>query len=810
MDLQTLFCRWAYVFTFLLTTQDMYALSEISGRVTDSHQAPVSFANVLLMQEDSTLIKGSITNEEGYFLIEDVSEGPYILVVSMLGYKTTHRRLRVEDDRQSIHLDPIRLEEESFQLEAVEISRKKPLFVQKTDRLVINVENSITSVGGSVLEALEKSPGVRINRQGNSISLNGKSGVLILINGKEKQMPLDAALQMLQGTSAAQIEKIELITSPPAKYDASGSGGVINIVFKKSENQGTNASLSLNVGYGRYEKYGGSILFNHRSRKINLYGNYGYSFDHSFEFVNNIRAIHFNNLMTKVSTRPNWIVFKTQHQANLGIDIALTQNTLLGAFVSAYDDEWNNGDNSFTEINITENHTPTTIMNLYSRERRHWQHIMGNLNLVHKINSKQSLGLDLDYLRYRNNSPGDMVNEISDVQTNQLQQEQFRVRKETPLSIWVGKIDHTLKIGEHLTLETGLKGTFTQFENDIEVAKKSMENWEANPNFTQISTLRENVLAAYHSFEYNRNEKTQVSGGIRYEFTDFAINFQGGLNQRLYSNLFPTLNISHQIFENHAIQFTYNKRINRPSFNDLASHATLLDPYTFITGNPFLQPAISNTIKTDYRFKNVLLSISYTHEDSAIATYQPTINAEKNILIYAAQNFDYLNTWNATISLPVSINQWWEMQNNIILLSQHLKTGEGYPLIEIHQPSVSINMTHSFSLPRNFSLELSGAWQSRTLWGYMRMEPIGSVNAGLQKVFADDSKLSFNCTDIFDTYNWRFTTDIPEQNINTFFGVNFEGQKFRISYSRTFGSQKVKSARKRNTGSVEERRRVTN
>ena len=213
MNWQTLSRRCVNVILFFLVTQQIYALCEISGRVVNPNEEPVPFANVLLLRQDSTLIKGNITNEDGGFLIEEVTEGQYRLVVSMLGYQTIYHELYVAAEKSSISLDIIRLAEVSIQLGTVEVSTKKPLFIQETDRMVINVENSITIASGSVLEVLEKSPGVRVNRQSNSIAMNGKSGVVIMINGKESRMPLEAAIQLLQSISAAQVEKIELITT---------------------------------------------------------------------------------------------------------------------------------------------------------------------------------------------------------------------------------------------------------------------------------------------------------------------------------------------------------------------------------------------------------------------------------------------------------------------------------------------------------------------------------------------------------------------------------------------------------------------
>ena len=812
MNVQTLSYRCTIVILSFLVAQQMYALCAISGQIIDVHEEPVAFANILLFRQDSTLAKGGITDENGFFLIEEVVEGQYKLAISMIGYKTTYHELFVTAVKSSISLDIIRLEEEAFQLGAVEISAKKPLFVQEIDRLVINVENSITTATGSVLDVLEKSPGVRVNRQSNSMALNGKNGVVIMLNGKESRMPLEAAIQLLQSMPATQVEKIELITTPPAKYDAEGNAGFINIVYKKSDAYGTNGSMNLRIGYGTYEKYGGNLLFNHRTARINFYGSYSYLFDHSFELVNNTRSILFNGLETTVNSAPDRQIFKTNQLANLGIDLAVSDNTFIGLLISGYNDKWTNGEDAFNAIQVTENNALTTNMNLYNQEYRNWQHLMGNINAEHTISRGQTLSFNLDYLYYKNNNPTDLFNEIEDVQNNIFNQENIRVRKETPLGIWVAKSDYSRKINDQLQLDAGLKITLSQFENDIRVEKQMMDDWESDMNFTQFTALEEKVYAAYSSFRYDFHEKISLSGGLRYELTALSLKKQGLQDDfsRRFGNFFPTFLFSYEINENQSLQFNFNRRISRPTFNDLAPQVILLDPFSFITGNPQLQPAISNTVKADYRFNAILISMGYTHESEAIVTYQPTINAEDNIQIYAAQNLDYLKTWNTMLSFPLYLTKWWEVQTNISVLSQKLKTGGENPPISINQFNYNFNMMHSFQLPQKISLELSGAYQSRTLWGYMIMQPIGSVNAGIQKIFKDHSKLRFSCMDVFDTYDWEFITNVPELNLRSSFAVNWEGQKFMLSYSRNFGNHKMKSTRKWDTGSVEESRRVAN
>lgn len=247
-------------YSFTSFSQNSYI---ISGKVFDASARPIEFASVLLLlKSDSTLVKGTVTEENGRFQLEANDNNEYLLSISMIGFENNYSKSFMLSN--NFDAGEIKLIENNTLTEVV-IKEKKPLYSHKVDRMVINVENSIVSVGGSVLEILEKSPGILVNRQNNSISIVGKEGVVVMINGKVSYVPSNAIVQFLQGMSANNIESLELLTTPPANFDAEGNAGFINIVLKKRLDLGLNGSYTLSAGYGNGGVSTDNISFNFRN-----------------------------------------------------------------------------------------------------------------------------------------------------------------------------------------------------------------------------------------------------------------------------------------------------------------------------------------------------------------------------------------------------------------------------------------------------------------------------------------------------------------------------------------------------------------
>jgi hypothetical protein len=232
------------ILLFLYCLLPFQALPQsIHGRVQDALGAPLPFATVLLLDAgDSSLVKGTVSGEKGDFRLDKVKVGTYLLTASLIGYTPAHgAAFTVGAADTRVVIPTLLLTQAVLQLQEISVQASKPLFEQQADRLVVNVGSSITAAGATALEVLERSPGVSVNRQTNSLAINGREGVLVMVNGKLRRLPPEALLQMLNGMNATTIEKIELITTPPACFDAEGNAGIINLVLKKNDAYGTSA-----------------------------------------------------------------------------------------------------------------------------------------------------------------------------------------------------------------------------------------------------------------------------------------------------------------------------------------------------------------------------------------------------------------------------------------------------------------------------------------------------------------------------------------------------------------------------------------
>lgn len=313
----------------------------ITGTVIEDSGEPLPFANVLLLRTtDSTLVKGEVTDMAGKYAIQNVPAGDYLLLVTMVGYATSYSKPFSLNGNGAKDMGTTTIREDVAQLDAVTVTARKPLFEQKIDRLTINVATSITSAGATALQVLERSPGVQVNRQQGGITIAGKEGVVVMINGKINRMPISAVVEFLDGMPSSNIEKIELITTPPANFDAEGNAGFINIVLKQSGDQGLNGSYSLSAGYGRGESGNANINFNYRKGLFNLYGDYTYLRDGSKQFIITGRRIDFENVLTETLSRSERDPLQSNHTGRLGLDFQLNKKTVIGALLTTYDTKW--------------------------------------------------------------------------------------------------------------------------------------------------------------------------------------------------------------------------------------------------------------------------------------------------------------------------------------------------------------------------------------------------------------------------------------------------------------------------------------
>ncbi|HEY1020977.1 MAG TPA: TonB-dependent receptor, partial [Flavisolibacter sp.] len=579
-----LFSAAAISCVLLLCATFSLAQNTIRGSVLDDKSNPLSEASVLLLQsKDSVLVKGAVTSKTGSYVFDKVAAGSYLVQVSYSGFKNVYRPVSPANGNENLQLPAITVSEKESVLQNVTVSAKKPLFEQQIDRMVINVASSITNAGSTALDILMRSPGIIVNQQNNTISMSGKEGVSVMLNGKLSRMPIEALVQMLAGMSSANIEKIELITTPPANFDAEGNAGFINIVLKKNLNEGTNGSFAVTVGYGLKggPVTGASINLNHRVNRWNIFGDYSFFRFEPHVDIQLYRKVMNGTIATENRMHSQREDFRRNHNGRIGIDYEMGRKTVVGLLVSGFSNLY--GMEAVNRTLLYANNTLDTIMQIDNPERHPLENYSINLNWQQQLKADERLTVNVDRMYYKDVNTLDYFNQFFRGDGSFIYSDNTRSFKETPIRFWVFSADYVKRLSKKADLEGGVKTTFSNFINDVLVERGLQNNWVPDPAFTSKHNLDEKILAAYTSVNLHLGEKTSAKAGLRYEYTTSNLGSETVKNivDRKYGNLFPTIFMSHRLRENSTVNVSYSRRITRPTFNNMAPFVYFVDPNTF-------------------------------------------------------------------------------------------------------------------------------------------------------------------------------------------------------------------------------------
>jgi outer membrane receptor protein involved in Fe transport len=792
----------------VVTSISMYSQSRVYGKIADTTGKPIINANVLLVNsKDSVLVRGTLTTQGGTYSFENINAGKYLVTATHSGINPVYSHaFEIGDGPGNIDMGTIQLEKTDIVLSTITVTVKKPLYEQKIDRLVINVAAAITYAGISALDVLERSPGVLVNRVNNSLSVNGKDGVIIMINGKRNYMDIAGIIQMLASLPSGSVEKIEIITTPPANFDAEGNAGIINIVLKSNDQYGTNGSYTLTAGYSKGEQTSASVNINHRKGKINLFGNYSFSRNRLQQLWTNYHAVTNAGVFMENYSDDHRHGLQSQHNVQAGMDYEINKRTIIGALLSGNYRRWTM--TSFNDASVITNSKPDTLVSIVNDELHTTSYLGANLNFQHTFKPDEKIVLNADYLYYEDKNPNSYFNTYNDGAGNFLYNENVQSNKSTPLKFLILAADYSKRLSKKMDMEAGLKGTESWMSNDINVSQLLQNNWITDTVLSGNHTQKENINAAYTSFTVKFSEKISMKLGLRYEYTHTVIGTitQKDIIERNYGNLFPSIFFQYAINENSSINFSYSRRIYRPSFNDLAPWVIFLDPKTFQTGNPNLRPSITDAVNASYTLKNKIVSLSYSYISPSI-TQQPIINETNNSLVTASQNSKNYQWLALNLALPFTITKWWNMQNNITVAWQKVNTFYVAP-VQTENRGYFFNAAQNFLLPKDISISISGYYSSKYVWGLYTFEPYGGVDAGIQKKIGKKrSTLTFNVSNILNSGKSVLLADIPEQNLLMRNKNTYGYTGFSLSFTHNFGNDKVRGKRDRTTGAEDEKER---
>lgn len=790
--------------------QEIFKQGKITGKIMEAENKPLEFVTVTLLKaSDSSIVKAGLTNTDGTFEFEYLPSGNYLITASLVGYKKeTSSILKVSADNANVSAGIILLDIESTTLKTVNIVAQKPLFEQKIDKLVMNVEGSIVASGGTAMEVLEKAPGVGVDKD-DKISLKGKQGVIIMVDGKPSNLSQADLANMLKSMPSNSIESIEIISNPSAKYDASGNSGIINIKLKKDQNMGLNGSASAGVGYGMKAKYNGGLNLNYRKRKINLFGNLNYFNNKSENSFDLTRVINFNNQITNFKQENDREQHNTNYSYKAGADYYLNKKNTLGFVINGYETNGNALSSGLTQIRGTGSAIDSSLV-LGTTTNHFFRSNSLNLNYRKSFEVQgREFSMDVDYSNFESSIGDNLSTRFFDGNGAE-SHNPLLLKNTTPsiIDIYSFKTDYVHTIGKTLKIETGAKFSFVSTDNNVKFEQLINSNWQIDNGRTNQFIYKENVNAAYVSAS-KEFKKFSIQAGLRMEHTVSEGNSitLNKLVKNNYVEFFPSLFIRQPISENHQIGYSYSRRIGRPSYQDLNPFTSFLDPYTFQQGNPFLKPQFTNSVEISHTYKQrYITSVGISRTKDAFQTITRQ-DDETKITLATEENLNTFTNYNLGIVAPIEVAKWWRMNNNINIYYNQFESQLGNADLNNSQMSFKVNTVNSFTISPGFTGEISGQYQSPMVQGIIKANAMYAISTGIQKVFWDrKATLRLNVNDVFNTR--KFDGTIKFDNMDLVLKNRWESRQARLTFSYRFGNNKVQQGGRRSTGSQDEQNRI--
>ncbi len=788
--------------TFLLFASIINA-QNITGKVMDENQQPIEFVTITILTEDSSFVKGCITDSSGYFEMKKFQSNEYILQASFIGFENYSKQI---DLKENIELS-ITLKS-GINLQEVNVVARKPTVTREIDRMVFDVSNSIVAIGGSAWETLGKAPMVRTDLSGN-VMVNGR-GAMILIDDKPVQMSASELQAYLESIPSEDIAKIEIITNPPAKYDAQG-GVLINIVSKKNRNLGWNGNLSSSYTQGIYDKYRIGANLNYRSVNWNIYGNYShrigkiYGFEQEYIHYNNDNETTYWDLTHQKNYTPK------PHTYKLGADFNINKNHVIGVRWDGYETQSLSNRDITTTISANNQMVDSTILTNNKTKSNTSRHSF-NLNYNGELDTLgKTLNIDVDYTTYHSNRDQSVFAALFN-QENILQDESIDWTSQAlqQIGIYSFKVDYSHPLANQAQFSTGFKLSGIQTDNDLAFQVFQNGDYINDTSRTNQFIYDENIQALY--FNYKKSwEKFDVQVGLRGEYTQTegnSLTLDDVVN-RDYLRIFPTAYALYRVKEGTTVDFSYGRRIERPAFWALNPFQYYTSPSTYMVGNPFLRPSTTHNAQLNFTFNHeYFIGLDYRKQLDRITQISEQIPATET-LIFKNENVDNSSSISLYGVVPFHIRPWWDV-NTVAqvawLNDQSEFLGSRFDN-QRFQFYGSVQNSFTLSEKHQLSAELSGWYVTKGVQGTMVLGSTFDVSMGLKKRFANNrGTVSLAVSDLFFSNASWIRVDYLNQQYG--FIDQRESRTFRLSLSWRLGSDKIKGARRRKTGNDEEKGRI--
>ncbi|MEJ8844391.1 outer membrane beta-barrel family protein [Lacibacter sp. H375] len=797
--------------------------SRVKGDVKDESQKPVSGVTVSLLRgKDSSLVKAAITDKSGAYSFESVKNGSYLLGITSVGYQKKISNLIEVKEGAEITVPSFSLLPEAKGLKEVTVTAKRPMFEQKADKLVVNVDASPTNAGANALEVLEKSPGITVDKDGN-ISLKGKAGVQVFIDGKPAYLSGADLANYLRNLQGPQLDQIEIMTNPPAKYDAAGNSGIINIKTKRTLQFGYNGSVTTGYTQGRYQRYTNSFTFNYRKNKVNLFANGNFNARNSFQELDIQRS--FSNSVTKevvsLFEQETRMIHKNRSlNGKVGMDFFASKKTTLGVTANGF---YSPGQFlSTSDINIfNPDHILLSKTMGKADNSSTWRHFGSNLNFRHVFDTTgKEISADVDYLRYSATNTQSLFNKYENGSQAKAPDTLYGNLPQN-IYIYTAKVDYVQPFKKGLKFEAGIKTSFVETDNVARYDSLINNTMQLDSARRNDFVYKENINAGYINFSKQLNKKISAQVGLRLEntsakgyskgyafdkdkekFSDFDTTFN--LN---YTQLFPTVYIQYAVNEKHSLGMNYGRRIRRPDYESLNPFVEFIDRYTYEQGNPNLRPQFSHNIEFSHTYKGFLTTtLNYTNTNNIIQEVLEQ-NEERNESYVKRANIAKQQQFGIAVSAFKQIKKW----NGNIYVNVYNNKFEGLvngDFVTLGRTTMVLSASNSYKFGKDWTTEISGFYRTAGYEGVFYIRPLGELNFGVSKpVLKGKGTLRLSVRDILWTQ--RGQGEIKYGLVHANFQQRRDSRTVGMTFTYRFSKGKINgNTRRKASGAADEQNRV--
>lgn len=785
------------IILIVFANTELNAQSSLQGKLLDKNNASIPYTPVLLINmKDSTSTNYTLTDSLGKFNFKTTQSGIYFIRVKAIGFKTFNSS-KIEIDHtktDGFQLPNIILEDDVTMMKEVTISGKKPLFVQKTDRLVFNVENSLSAQGGDALDALKNTPLLKVDE--TNIGMAGKSNLNVMINGRPIALSGEALIAYLGTISSEQISRVEIITTPPAKYAAEGNSGLINIILKKNPNLGLNGTINLAATQRSKLSTRNSANINYQTEKFSLSSSllYNYNRINAYEENENIFSSSLSD------NRQDKQVLAKDFAPSININYRISPKTDVSAIYEFNGSDFTSNDQS-KSLFYNNAQLNTQLFN------DGYGTINGNYHRLHTYLNQQldTLGksFELGFQWLDNNISNDRNNQINNNNV-------LAATRNTSLNkyrLGVSNLDFNLPL-KRLSLQTGLRHAFLDNNSDVRFFDIVNQTPNLNEALTNVFNYNEHIFSAYVSAEMKLSKRWSAQGGLRYENTRYDGKSQSNADKikRNYGNFFPTLYLNYNQSDKASYSIKYSKRVNRPKLDQLNPFQWFINPLQYVEGNPLLMPSFSDNVE-----------FTYTNNQNFSATFYHSTNHDQ-ISYFAnflddgkTQRYSYYNLLNS-YQYGVYANYTFGKVKN--LESQfsggyywQRTTSKDETLVpSTNGKGANISLNNSYKLGSTSIVQLNYTQSFPSFDGTLQTNAYGFLTMAFRKSFlAKQLNVGLTASTIISKKN-----EIAYRQINNNAILNgrneYDYQSIRINLSYKFGNGKLKANRQKNV--AEEANRI--